>query len=124
MLSLEWFQDSRQRAPALIFCGLAVVLWSQVWPVVPIASAVVLIGWGATLAVLNRAGRQEWLALTNLAVYLSLTCLTVVAQTNAALTGPAGRVETLVLIDHLAAVALLVIVTRGVLRQVIEPLAR
>jgi len=100
------------RGPALIAAGMAVVLTALLWPGVPIAAAVLLIGYGALLTVFARPGRQELLGLVNLAVYASLGCLAVAAQTHAGINGPMGRVGNLQLADHLVATVLLALLIK------------
>lgn len=112
--------ESRQRGPALICAGLAIVLVAQMWPRVPIASAIMLIGCGATVVVCTRLGRTELVALMNLTVYALLGCLVVATQIQAALSGPAGRVGVLLVVDHLAAFLLLIIMVRIAIRRLEE----
>jgi hypothetical protein len=67
--------------------------------------------------VFARSGRQELLGLLNLAVYISLGCLAVAAQTHAALAGPTNQVGNLVLLDHGVAAALLTLMVRTAIRR-------
>jgi len=92
---------------------MMVVLTAILWPGVPIAAAVMLIGYGAMLTLFARPGRQEGLALISLAIYTSLGCLAVAAQTHAA----AGDLGTLLLADHLLATALLALLIRAALQR-------
>ena len=107
------------RGVLLIGVGLAVVLLAQVWPVVPIATALMVVGSGATLTLLARQGTGAgWLAWLNLAVYAMLGCFAIGAQAHAAVTGPTGptgQVGLLLMIDHTAAALLLVVLGRTVL---------
>ena len=105
------------RGPALIAAGMAVVLAALLWPSVPIASAVMLIGYGALLTVFARPGQQELLGLVNLAVYALLGCLAVAAQTHAGINGTLDRVSNLQLADHLVATVLLALLIRTTLQR-------
>ena len=108
----------KQAGPSLIGLGLSVVLAAHVWSSVPIAAAIMLIGYGATVSSLGRIGNQELLGLLNLTVYATLGCLTVAAQTHTALNGSTGRVGFLLAVDHVLAVALLAVLVRTVVRNV------
>jgi hypothetical protein len=68
------------RGPLLIGVGLAVVLASQLWPAIPLAAAIGLIGLGATLT-LNRQN-NALLSVLNSVVYASLVALAIIAQVN------------------------------------------
>jgi len=117
MQRLRQFQDLSKNGPALIVVGMTIVLAALCWPGVPIAAAIMLIGYGALLTAFTRPGRQELLALISLAVYTSLGCLAVAAQTHAAINGPTGRVELFHLADHLLATALLALQIKTVLQR-------
>ncbi len=104
MVPAALLSDSQQRGPLLIAAGLAIVLGAQIWPGLPIASAIMLIGCGATTTV---QARSELLHLMSLATYAMLGCLVVAAQTHAA-----NRVGGLLVADHLTAAALLVLLAR------------
>ena len=98
-----------------------VVLLAMLWPGVPIAAAVMLIGCGAMNTLFSRPGRQELLGMLSLAVYASLGCLAVAAQTHAAINSPAARVSVLLQIDHAAATVLLAIMIRATIRRLRSP---
>lgn len=66
------------RGPLLIGSGLAIVLAAQLWPAIPLAAAIALIGLGATLT-LKRHHNELLLAL-NFAIYASLVALAITAQ--------------------------------------------
>ncbi len=109
----DQLQEFSKNGPALIAAGMMVVLTAILWPGVPIASAVMLIGYGAMLTVFARSGRQELLGLMSLAVYASLGCLAVAAQTHAA-TGHLGYV---LMADHLLATAMLALLIKTALQR-------
>ncbi|MCA9230483.1 MAG: hypothetical protein KDA57_07520 [Planctomycetales bacterium] len=123
MLQRRQMLNSFKNGPALIAAGLVVVFAALVWPGVPIAGAILLVGCGATLTLGTRRARQEWLLLANLAVYASLGCLAVAAQTQGALNGPTGQVSGLLLCDHLLALLLFAVLLRWVVRQLVSTVA-
>ena len=86
------------RGPLLIGVGLAVVLAAQLWPVLPLAAAIAMIGWGATLT-LKRHHHNELLLALNLVVYSSLTGLAILAELSL-------RSDLLVLVDESLALVL------------------
>ena len=79
------------RGQLLIGSGLAIVLAAQLWPSIPLAAAIAVIGWGATLT-LNRHHHNEPLLALNLVVYFSLAGLAILAELS-------FRSDLLVLID-------------------------
>lgn len=97
-----------QRGPLLIGLGLTVVLLAQVWPPVPIAAALALIGWGATDTCLQNFGSRS-LAAANLLVYSTLIALAAGAELHR----DAG---SLTLLDVAAAVAIFVGTARAACR--------
>jgi len=104
-----------QRGPMLIGAGLAIVFAAQLWPVVPIATAIMLIGCGATLTLLSRSRTGDGLlAWVNLVSYSLLVCLAIVGQADAV----QGRVELPLLADHAAAAILLLVLARFLCRRV------
>ncbi len=117
MTQRDLMHEFVNNGPAMIVAGLAVVFAAMAWPGIPIAAAIMLIGYGAMVAVLARPVRQELLGVLSLAVYASLGCLAVAAQTHAAVNGSTGRVGVFVLADHFAAATLLALLVRMVLRR-------
>lgn len=87
------------RGPLSIGIGLVVVLGAQLWPVIPLAVGIALIGLGSTLT-LNHRRRNELLLALNLAVYVSLVVLAVSAQLD-------QRLNLITLCDAVAAAAVL-----------------
>jgi len=87
--------------------------------VIPIAAAMALIGWGATLSLLDNrnADKREILATLNLVVYVLLVGLAMGAQTHAAQASIGGRLHWFVWADHLLAAGLLVSLTWLALRR-------
>jgi hypothetical protein len=120
MLPSASFFAQQSRGPLLICAGLAIVLLAQVWPAVPIAAAIVLIGWGATLSLCARSNCGA-LSVMSLFVYASLGCYTIAAQVHAAANGPQGGVGALLVVDHLLAVALFVTLARYVMTEILSP---
>ena len=117
ILSAALLKNASQRGPALIAAGLSILLAAHVWPGVPIVSAIMLVGCGATVTVLARSQRQDVSGSLSLAVYAALGCFASAAQTHAALMGPAGRLGAVQLLDLLLAVALLALLVRIVVRR-------
>ncbi|NOY28888.1 MAG: hypothetical protein GXP28_01565 [Planctomycetes bacterium] len=109
----DQIQEFQKNGPALIAAGMMIVLTAILYPGVPIASAVLLIGYGALLTLFARPSRQELFGLMSLTVYASLGCLAVAAQTHAA-TGGLGYV---LMADHLLATALLALLIKTVLQR-------
>lgn len=117
MTQRDLIHEFVNNGPAMIVAGLVVVFAALAWPGVPIAAAIMLIGYGAMVSVLARPARQELLGVLSLTVYASLGCLAVAAQTHAAVNGPTGRFGVFILADHLAAALLLALLVRMVLRR-------
>ena len=115
------FLEQPNTGPRLIVAGMSVVLLAMLWPGLPIAAAVMLIGCGAMNTLFSRPGRQELLGMLSLAVYASLGCLAVAAQTHAAINSPAASVSVLLQIDHAAATVLLAIMIRATIRRLRSP---
>ncbi len=109
--------------PAFIGVGLVVVLLAYLYPVVPVAAAMMLIGWGATQILGAGNNRSQLLLAVNLAVYAALGCFVIAAQSHSALHGPASRVRLLLWADHLAAILLLAAMAKWVIRHVDLPTA-
>ncbi len=87
--------------------GLGVVLVAQLCTVVPIATAMMLVGCGATQILATGSRRSQRLTAVNLMVYAALVCFAIAAQTHTAISGPASRVGLLLWLDHSVAVLLL-----------------
>jgi hypothetical protein len=111
-----------QRGPVLITCGLLVIVAGQFSSAVPIVTGIALIGRGAivTLQSRPRTIRQDSLALLNLCVYGTLVCLAIVAQSNAILQ-TSGRMSLGMLLDHSAAIVILLGLTWRVFFQISQP---
>jgi hypothetical protein len=89
--------------PLLIGTGLTIVLSAQLWPVIPIAAAIALIGLGATQT-LHRQNNALLSAL-NAAIYASLVALAICAQIDL-------RRDALTQCDAILAIILIVIAFR------------
>jgi hypothetical protein len=72
---------TNQRGPLFIGAGLVIILAAQLWPTIPLAAAITLIGLGATLT-LKRHHHNELLLVLNFAIYASLVALAITAQMN------------------------------------------
>jgi hypothetical protein len=103
--------EPKKRGAALIGVGLAVVVVAQLIAGVPIAAAIVLIGWGALLSIASGP-----MALLNLPVYGCLGSFAIASQTHAAL---GGRLSLLLLVDHALAMVLLVGLTIHTVRRLL-----
>ncbi|NOY40393.1 MAG: hypothetical protein GXP26_00965 [Planctomycetes bacterium] len=106
------------RGPAFIGVGLIVVLVAHLYPAVPIAAAMMLIGWGATQILGAGNNRNRLLLAINLAVYAALGCFVIAAQTHSALNDPASQVSLLLWADHVAALLLLAATAKWVVGHV------
>ena len=100
-------QASEKTGAALIGIGLAIVLAAQAVGGVPVAAAMALIGWGASLTLLRRT-RNNTPVLVNLVVYAVLVSFTIASQAHAAQTNSGGELGLLTLTDHLLAGVLLI----------------
>ena len=109
-------REPDKRGTALIGVGLAVVVLAQWKAGVPLAAAIVLIGWGALLSILSRQ-RSGMLGLLNLPVYVSLGSFAIASQTNGALRSDDGQVSLLLLVDHTLAIVLIVGLTLHTVRR-------
>jgi len=93
-----------QLGPSMVGAGLAIVLVAQLVPGIPIASAILLIGWGAAgwlTTTRSAASGLPWVVVNSM-VYLMLGNLTLAAQLHAA-----SKYESLLLrVDLLLAVLL------------------
>ncbi len=113
---------AEHRGPVLIGIGLTVILAAQIWPLVPIAAALALIGWGATLSLLENLNvyRREYLAVLNLVVYVLLVGLAIGAQTHAAQASATAKLNPLLWTDHVLATILLASLVGFVLLQFLQ----
>jgi hypothetical protein len=68
-----------ERGPLFIGIGLAIVLLAHLWPAIPIAAAIGLVGLGATQT-LSAGARHELLLPLNGLMYVALVALAVAAQ--------------------------------------------
>ncbi len=98
---------TQHHGPLWIGAGLGIILAAQIWPGVPVAAAIALIGCGATCVLLHKAavGRvtirhQRWRLCGSLLVYTALVGLAVGAELHL-------RCDVIFLADALLAVALL-----------------
>lgn len=98
--------------------GLAVVLLAHLNPMVPVAAAMMLIGWGTTQILGEGNRRSQLLLAVNLMVYAALGCFAIAAQTHSALNGSASRVSLLLWADHVAAILLLAATAKWVVGHV------
>jgi hypothetical protein len=114
-LSLE----SSKRGAALIGVGLAVVVAAQFKAGVPIAAAIVLIGWGTLISIASRP-RSGGLALLNLPVYGCLGSFAIASQTHVALGSDVGRLSLLLPVDHALAMVMLVGLTIHTVRCLLQ----
>ena len=94
-------------APTLLLTAVCVIIFAQVWPVMPIAGAIALAGWGTALALPALTGRF----LLTLAVYVPLVTLAVAAQLDAASTGSLVR-QFFAAVDAGAAAGLMILLAR------------
>lgn len=111
--------ESDRRGAALIGVGLAIVVLAQWQAGVPIAAAIVLIGWGALLSIASRP-HSGVLALLNLPVYGILGSLAIASQTHAALESEAGQVPLPLLMDHAMAIVLLAGLTLHTVHRLLQ----
>ena len=72
---------THNHGPLLIGTGLAIVLAAQFLPAIPLATAIALIGIGATLT-LERNHHGELLLALNFVIYAALVALAITAQMN------------------------------------------
>jgi hypothetical protein len=68
-------------AAKLLLVGVALVIASQLWPVIPMCTAIALIAWGTALSVQRRPA----LLMLAAAVYAPLAVLAVMAQIDLAM---------------------------------------
>lgn len=99
-----------KRGHLFIGVGLLIAFAGQFWTVLPIVTGMALIGRGAVLSLESqpRTSRQDSLIILNLAVYGTLVSLAIVAQSNAVMMSSQGQVSLGMLLDHAAAIVLLV----------------
>lgn len=111
------------QGPALVGCGLAMVLLAQFNPATPIAASFGLIGWGSALSIAQRSvgvapGRRLALVVT---VYAALVGLAIAAELDLALRSASTARRLLVAIDAWAALALLITLVRWTFGRLIDP---
>ena len=121
--SMTW-QHFWRRGDVLIGVGMLIVLAAQFWASLPVVTAIALVGRGAiqTLRSRPRTSRQDSLILLNLSVYGTLVCLAIVAQSNAVLQTSSGASFGM-LLDHAAAIVLLVGLIYGAFARLSQPAA-
>jgi hypothetical protein len=100
--SLHCSADRRNAAVKLLLLGVAVVIAAQLWPGVPVCSAIALIAWGTALTVQRRCG----LLMLAAAVYTPLAILAVMAQVDLAIRTPSLLWALIAGLDAAAAIAL------------------
>lgn len=122
LLSTLFAQNSQPPGLLLIGIGLGLVLTSQLFSVIPLAAAMMLIGWGAT-QILATGDRSQLLLFTNLAVYATLGCFAIAAQSHTAIHGPTGQISLLLWADHGIAVLLLIATAKQALAHFDLPAA-
>ena len=110
--------EPEKRGALLIGVGLAVVAVAQWQAGVPIAAAIVLIGWGALLSIASGL-RSGSLGLLNLPVYGCLGSFAIASQTHAALNSDVGQLSLLLLVDHTLAMVLIVGLTIHTVRRLL-----
>jgi len=114
-----------QRAYVPIGVGMLIIFAAQFWASLPVVTAIALVGRGAiqTLRSRLRTSRQDSLIVLNLSVYGTLICLAIVAQSNVVMQMSAERVSLAMLLDHAAAIVLLVGLIYGVFVRLCQPAA-
>lgn len=90
--------NTTKPGPLAIGLGLAIVLANQLWPIVPLAAAMAIIGWGAALTIQADFNSPAILALNQI-VYLALTAFAILAESQL-------RNDWLVQLDIFAAIAI------------------
>ena len=108
--------DSERRGALLVGAGLAIIAIAQLSAGVPIAAAIVIIGWGTFLSVACRP-HGSLLGLFNLPVYVCLGSLAIASQSHAAIDQGPGQVSLMLLVDHALAIVLLVGLTIHTVRR-------
>lgn len=108
-------QPIYNHGPLLIGTGLFIILAAQLWPGIPIAAAIALIGCGATCVMQNgatggRARHQRWRLCVSLLVYGVLVGLAIGAELDL-------RIDVLFVADALLAVMLLLGAVHGVFQR-------
>ncbi len=108
---------------ALIGTGVLLIVAAFFLPQVPMVTALALIGRGAVLTLQTniRTARQDSLVMINLATYGVLVCLAIVAQSNAVLQESQQRVGLMMLLDHAAAIVILLGLVTRVYFRLIQP---
>ncbi len=113
-----------QRSHVLIGVGMLIIFAAQFWASLPVVTAIALVGRGAIQSLRSRprTSRQDSLILLNLSVYGTLVCLAIVAQSNAVLQTSTGA-SLGMLLDHAAAIVLLVGLICSVFVRLSQPAA-
>lgn len=108
----------------MIAVGLLLVVLAQFWLRVPVVAALALVGWGAVLTLHQRprTSRQDSLSIVHLTIYSSLICLAIVAQSNCVLQESGNRIHPTMLIDHAAAIVMLIGLAAHVAGRISQPL--
>ena len=104
---------TRQPPARLIAAGLLLVVTAQLWPGMPVAGAIALVGMGASRHL--AAAHHPWRLLVagfNTLVYSSLASLALAAEANGLV-----RVKALVTADALAAAVLVGVLVTHLVRE-------
>jgi len=103
--------------------GVLVIAAAQFWTALPVVTSIALIGRGAILTLQSgrRTNRQEALIVVNTAVYGTLVCLAIVAQSNAMLQASMADVSLVMLLDHAAAIVVTAGLIVGVYSRLSQP---
>jgi len=112
-----------QRGYATIGLGVLLIVAAQFWTVLPVVTAIAMIGRGAILTLQSRprTSRQDSLVVLNLTVYGTLVCLAIVAQSNTVLQASNARVSLGMLLDHATAIVLVTGLIFGVFYRLSQP---
>ena len=116
--------SSLRRGPALLGLGMGLVICGQFYRDFPIVTAMAIVAWGAILTLYERprTSRQDILSILNLVIYSSLVCLAIVAQSQHVLRHASGQVHPIMLLDHAAAIVVLLGLCVQVTRRLSQPL--
>jgi len=107
-----------QRGPALIGLGLIFILSALLIPGTPIAGAIVIIGWGATLSYSHASTERQILSgVVHTAIYGSLACMAGGAALDRSARNPGEIAELVALADcALATVLIFALAKQGITR--------
>jgi len=114
-------QNAQQRGLLLIGFGLCALLAAQLFPVIPVAAAMMLIGCGATQLLASGTLRSLPLLAIHLMVYTTLIGLAIAAQSHTASSGPARSISWMLWADHGVAVLLLLVTIKWLMERISSP---